>query len=262
MKNTRGSGGFRRLELAADRFLDVERVLAIVVGEISDRLARLVSVRNDRSRHCRHLQNWPAKLKTRIHRDNSRLGRFFCRAPSTAREGVEPRDKSFLVPLHALEVKPEQISHRQLAVFGCIDHVLEAGGFDEQVPAIREHLVMNQGMLRPELPAKVFDGITNLLQLDLILASQRVQDMGFGEVAERQSRVRRISEFNNRLGPTACPGPQRVRSSGDPRTQGVLRDLKVPGSFEDTVQRILPGPEVPSTAVLGSAAWWLPRRPS
>ena len=33
MKNTRGSGGFRRLELAADRFLDVERVLAIVIGE-------------------------------------------------------------------------------------------------------------------------------------------------------------------------------------------------------------------------------------
>jgi hypothetical protein len=41
MKNTTGSGGFRRLELAADRFLDVERVLAIVVGEISDRLAAL-----------------------------------------------------------------------------------------------------------------------------------------------------------------------------------------------------------------------------
>ena len=38
MKKTRGSGGFRRLELAADRFLDVERLLAIVLGEISDRL--------------------------------------------------------------------------------------------------------------------------------------------------------------------------------------------------------------------------------
>jgi hypothetical protein len=30
-----GSGRFRRLELAADRFFDVERVLAIVVGKIS-----------------------------------------------------------------------------------------------------------------------------------------------------------------------------------------------------------------------------------
>jgi hypothetical protein len=52
MKNTRGSGGFRRLELAADRFLDVERVLAIVLGEISDRLARLKSVRDHRRRDC------------------------------------------------------------------------------------------------------------------------------------------------------------------------------------------------------------------
>jgi hypothetical protein len=40
MKNTRGSGGFRRLELAADRFFDTERVLAIVIGEISDRPVR------------------------------------------------------------------------------------------------------------------------------------------------------------------------------------------------------------------------------
>jgi hypothetical protein len=45
MKNTRGSGGFRRLELAPDRFLDIERVLAIVIGEISDRLARLIPVK-------------------------------------------------------------------------------------------------------------------------------------------------------------------------------------------------------------------------
>src|SRR5262245_10780759 len=111
MKNTRGSGGFRRLELAADRFLNVERVLAIVVGEISDRLARLVSVRNDGGRHCRHLQNRSAKLHARIHRDNSGLRRFFSRAPSTARERIEPHDESILVPLHALEMQPDQISH-------------------------------------------------------------------------------------------------------------------------------------------------------
>jgi hypothetical protein len=44
MENTKGSGGFRWLGLAADRFLDVERILAIVIGEVSDRLARLVSL--------------------------------------------------------------------------------------------------------------------------------------------------------------------------------------------------------------------------
>jgi hypothetical protein len=48
MKNTRGSGGFRRLELATDRFFDIERVLAIVLSEISDRLAGLVTVRDNR----------------------------------------------------------------------------------------------------------------------------------------------------------------------------------------------------------------------
>jgi hypothetical protein len=43
MKNPRGSGGFRRLELATDRFFNVERVLAIVFSEISDRLTGLVT---------------------------------------------------------------------------------------------------------------------------------------------------------------------------------------------------------------------------
>jgi hypothetical protein len=44
-------------------------VLAIVFGEISDRLARLVTVRDDRGRDCRHLQNRPAELNAWIHRD-------------------------------------------------------------------------------------------------------------------------------------------------------------------------------------------------
>jgi len=167
MKNTRDSGGFRRLELAADRFFDVERVLAIIIGEISDRLARFVPIRNHRGRHRRHFQNWPAELNARIHRDNARLRSFFSRAPSASREWVEPRHESVFVPLHALEVQPDQIAHRELAVSGCIDHILDARGFNEQVLAVREHLVMNQRMRTPEALAEVIDGSTNLRQLDL-----------------------------------------------------------------------------------------------
>jgi hypothetical protein len=44
---------------------------------------------------------------------------------------------------------------------------------------------MNQGMRTPEVLAEVVDGATNLRQLDLVLAPQRIQDMRFGEVAER-----------------------------------------------------------------------------
>ena len=51
MKNVSGSGGFRRLELAPDRFFDVERVLALILGEIGDLLARLVAVCYDGRRH-------------------------------------------------------------------------------------------------------------------------------------------------------------------------------------------------------------------
>jgi hypothetical protein len=44
--------------------------------------------------------------------------------------------------------------------------------------------MMNQGVWTPEVLAEVIDGATNLRQLDLVLASQRVQDVRFGEVAE------------------------------------------------------------------------------
>src|SRR5436190_6819211 len=101
-------------------------------------------------------------------------------------------------------MQSDQIAHRELAVSGCIDDILEARSFHEQVLAVREHLVMNHGMRTPEALAEVIDGTTNLRQLNLVLASQRVQDMRFGEVAERQSRVRRIREFDDRLGSATC----------------------------------------------------------
>ena len=134
---------------------------------ISDRLARLVPVRDDRGRDCRHLQNGPAELDPRIHGDNSWLRRFFSGAPSTAGERIQPCDESILVPLDALEVQSDQIAHRELAVSGCIDHIPEACGFNEQVLAVREHLVMNQGVRTPEVLTEVVDGATNLRQLDL-----------------------------------------------------------------------------------------------
>jgi hypothetical protein len=71
-----------------------------------------------------------------------------------------------------------------LAVPGCIDHILEARGFNEKVFAVREHLMVNQRMLSPEVLAQVIDGTPDLRQFDLILAPQGVQDMRFGEVAE------------------------------------------------------------------------------
>src|ERR1700754_226613 len=98
----------------------------------------------------------------------------------------------------------------------CIDHIIEARGFDEQVLAIREHLVMDQGMRTLEALAQITDGSTNLRQFDLILTSQRIQDMRFSKVAERQPRTLWIREFDHGLGSTTCAGPQRVRSSRDP----------------------------------------------
>jgi hypothetical protein len=51
--------------------------------------------------------------------------------------------------------------------------------------------------------AQIIHCSTNLRQLDLVLAPERVQNVRFGEIAERQSRVRRIGELNDRLGSAA-----------------------------------------------------------
>jgi hypothetical protein len=102
-----------------------------------------------------------------------------------------------------LEVQANQIAHRKLAVPGCIDHILEAGRFNEQVFAIGEHLVVHQRMLGPKVLAQVVDGAPNLRQLDLILSPQGVENMRFGEVVERQPGILGISEFDDRLGAPA-----------------------------------------------------------
>jgi hypothetical protein len=99
--------------------------------------------------------------------------------------------------------------------------------------------MVDQGMRTPEVLAEVIDGATNLRQLDLILTSQRIEDMRFREVAERQPRLGWIREFDHRLGPAACSGPQRVRPSGNPRTKGVLGNLEITGGLEHGVQRYL-----------------------
>jgi len=63
---------------------------------------------------------------------------------------------------------------------------------------------MNQWVGTAEVLAEVIDGATNLRQLDLVLASQRVEDVRFGKVAEREPGVRPISEFDDRFGSTVC----------------------------------------------------------
>src|ERR1700687_478067 len=82
MKNTRGSGGLRRLEVATDRFFGVERVLAIVLSKISDRLAGLVAVRDTRRGSRGRLQHGSAEFDPRVHGDHARLSSFLSRSPA------------------------------------------------------------------------------------------------------------------------------------------------------------------------------------
>jgi hypothetical protein len=66
---------------------------------------------------------------------------------------------------------------------------------------------MDQGMRIPEVLTQVTNGSTNLRQLNLILAAQRVEDVRFGEIVERQPRARRIRKFYDGFGSAACAGP-------------------------------------------------------
>jgi hypothetical protein len=56
--------------------------------------------------------------------------------------------------------------------------------FNEQVLAVREHLVMDQRMRTPKVLAEIPHSSTNLWQFHLELASQRMQDVRFGQIAE------------------------------------------------------------------------------
>jgi hypothetical protein len=107
MKNTRGSSGFGRLELAAEGFFDVERVLAIILSEISDRLARFITIRDHSRRRRRRLLYRPAKFDSGIHRDDPGLAVVLSDASETARERIEASNESVLIPFNAAKMQPE-----------------------------------------------------------------------------------------------------------------------------------------------------------
>jgi len=259
MKKTRGSGGFRRLELAADRFFDVERFLAIVLGEISDRLARLVAVCNDGRRHGRRLQDGPAEFDSRVHRDDARLRGFFGRRSSTPREGIEARDEPVFVPLDTLEMQTNQIAHRELSVPRRIDHILQTYRFNEQMLAVGEHLVVHERVLRPKLFTKISNSAANLWQLQAVLPPQGVENVRLRQVVEGQPRALRIGEFDDRLRTTSAAGAQRIRAPGKPRSGACFPES---GGTERPRRRCtaaFPGPAAPSTAVPESDASCSPR---
>jgi hypothetical protein len=107
-------------------------------------------------------------------------------------------------------MQANQIAHRKLPVAGRIDHILQSGRFNEEILPIREHLVMHEWMLRSKLLTKVVHSPPNLRQLDLVLSSQRIQDVRLGQIVEGQTRALRISESDDWLGAALSAGTFRV----------------------------------------------------
>lgn len=136
-------------------------------------------------------------------------------------------------------MQPDQVPHGELPVPGGVDHVLEARSFDEEVRAIGQHLVMHQRMLGPKLLTEVAHGPPNLRQFHPVLSPQRIEDVRFGQVVERQPCLERIRERDDRLGPPGAAGPHGVRAPGYPGAQRVLPDVKVARRLENAVQRQL-----------------------
>src|SRR5262249_8401425 len=134
-----------------------------------------------------------------IHGHDARLRRFVGGRFAAARKRIKARDETVLVPLDTLKVEPNQVAYRKLPMSRRIDHVLQARRFDEQMLAIRQHLVMHQWMLSPKLFAKVVHGTPNLRQLDVILPPKRIEDMRLRQIGERQLAALRVRKLDDGL---------------------------------------------------------------
>jgi hypothetical protein len=185
------SGRPLELEFAADRFLNPEAVLAIIVGEIVNRLACLEAVRDDSGRDARSRQDGPAKADTWIDRHELRKIRA---AP--AGERVQPAHQSVGVPVDALEVQVEQVVHTQLAESRSVDQFLRTAAPHEQVPAVRPQSPFDERMRGLEVLPNEVDSLPNLAEAKSILGSQRAQNEQFGQVCERQVPPAWIREDN------------------------------------------------------------------
>jgi hypothetical protein len=92
-------------------------------------------------------------------------------APATAGERVQAGYQPVLVPFDTLRAQADQVAHRELSVPGRVNHILETRRFNEEMLAIREHLVMHKGVASLKLLTEIVDGAPNLRQFDVIRPS-------------------------------------------------------------------------------------------
>src|SRR6266571_2203046 len=104
-KRTSGSGG-SFVELAPDRFFNVKPLATVIVGELVDGLARLVTLGDEGRRDTTSYQDWSPEGDAGV--DDDDLG--FVRR-SLAREGVELSDHAPGVPLDPAEIGLENFLH-------------------------------------------------------------------------------------------------------------------------------------------------------
>jgi len=142
MNHVKGSGSFTRL--APDRVLDLLRIEAVVLRELSNRLSGVVSLVHNAGLYSCASNDWLAKATAWINHDALWL--------LALEIGPNPRVETsgnFTAPLDSFEVRFEDLAQDGLSWTRCVEELIRV--LDEQIHAIGAEACVYERSLNVEL---------------------------------------------------------------------------------------------------------------
>ncbi len=142
MKNVGASGSRRELELVADCFFDLCFGSIVVPGEVGDRLARLVAVRDHEGGDARTRQDRASELDLRVDHHEPRLSEQRFRVLPLARERIQSRGAPGGITIDSSKVGLQQLPDGDLTTFRSRDEATEV--LDEDLAGLGQTRLTNE----------------------------------------------------------------------------------------------------------------------
>src|SRR5262249_38145423 len=140
------------------------------------------SLGNDGGRDAGPRQDGAAEGQEWVDHDRTRFVKF-----ALPREGIEAHRYALDVTVNPLQIGMDDLAKGQLPLSGQVDQ--ESSPIHEEVQSVRLELMGRQGMHRPEVALDVEKGGSHVSQGYLVLAANRLEDVGLHQVHERETRL-------------------------------------------------------------------------
>ncbi len=181
MKNVRGLCGSRESELAADGFLNICPLAAVIDCQVLHGFAGLVTLGDDHSRDPGPGQDGATKGHLGVDYDSTRFVRFWI--PGKRKESHR---NPIRVSFNPAQIDFETLPDSQLPPLGDIDEIAKV--VNEEADTVRGEFMIGQRMLALQARSEELHRGANFEKGNLVSPADRGQNMRFDQVNEGKQR--------------------------------------------------------------------------